>query len=178
MTKNEIMNIGNVIFATIISPKYGIKFLVCNEEETDLELLRMYRWRVKKNGNTFYAMTHIWIDGKQTTKMFHQLKTGRDDVDHIDRDGMNNLSSNLDLFATRTTQCLNRKKKNTNTSGETGISWFQRDEKWRVQVSIDGKNNHYGYFEDFNEAIEKRNQIREERNEYYKTLRDFRKLLL
>jgi hypothetical protein len=43
-------------------------------------------------------------------------------------------------------QAMNRKIKTDNTSGVKGVSWFQRDSKWRAQIYVNGRLIFLGYF--------------------------------
>lgn len=49
---------------------------------------------------------------------------------------------------------MNRTKVAThNKSGTTGVCWIKSRSKWKVQISIEGKNKHIGYFDDLDKAI-------------------------
>ena len=47
---------------------------------------------------------------------------------------------------------LDKKKQINNSSGITGVCWYERDNKWEVQIYFCGKKNYLGRFEDFFEA--------------------------
>lgn len=53
------------------------------------------------------------------------------DIDHINRDGLDNRWSNLRL-ATKSQNMRNHGLFKTNTSGMTGVHWDRCAKKWRV----------------------------------------------
>lgn len=68
-------------------------------------------------------------------------------IDHIDGNRLNNRIENL-RSATHSQNMRNLKKPKTNTSGIKGVSWYKNKNKWRVSVTIYGKQKCFGYFED------------------------------
>lgn len=66
------------------------------------------------------------------------------EVDHIDTDTLNNRPSNL-REATKAQNRANRKMPSNNTSGYKGVS--KRGNKWRVQISLEGKTHHKSGFD-------------------------------
>jgi hypothetical protein len=63
------------------------------------------------------------------------------DVDHADRNGLNNQRYNLRATPDQNPQ--NAKIRIDNTSGFKGVS--KSGKKWRVQISVHGKYFHIGY---------------------------------
>jgi len=116
---------------------------------------RDYRWSVQRtvdrSGRTrFRALA--WVNGRNVYA--HQFLTGMNDMDHVDRDPLNNTSVNL-RKATRSEQNANRGMNRRNTSGLIGVSWFSRGGKWRAYV---GKS-HIGMFDDKYEAARARDRM-------------------
>ncbi len=68
------------------------------------------------------------------------------EIDHIDRNKLNNRIENL-REATHSQNMLNRKKHKTNKSGYKGVSWYSGNKKWKAQVCVNYKVIHLGYFE-------------------------------
>lgn len=65
-------------------------------------------------------------------------------VDHINNDRSDNRLSNLQLISNR----LNASKDRVNCSSKyTGVTWFNRDRKWKSQIWLKDRVLHLGYFE-------------------------------
>lgn len=47
---------------------------------------------------------------------------------------------------------FDQKKRSTNTSGKTGVSFQEATGKWKVEISKDRKIHFIGYFTDFEKA--------------------------
>lgn len=78
-------------------------------------------------------------------------------IDHINGDKSNNSINNLRLVD-GVQNSFNRKVKNTNTSGYTGVSFNKKSNKWRAYIVINGKQKHLGTFaskEDASAAYQK-----------------------
>lgn len=69
------------------------------------------------------------------------------EVDHIDGNRSNNKIDNL-RAATHAENLRNQRLKSSNTSGLKNVGWAKREQRWRVRVTIDGKDKHIGYFKD------------------------------
>lgn len=69
-------------------------------------------------------------------------------VDHINRKRHDDRWENL-READFSQNAANNKLSTSNKSGFKGVSWDKRLKRWRVRVSIDGKQQLIGYFEDF-----------------------------
>lgn len=118
-----------------------------------------YRWYKMPGANTTqYAQATRTIGGFSKTYSLHRICTSAPkgmDVDHIDRDGLNNRLSNLRI-CTRAENLHNGKIKRTNTSGFKGIR--KNHGKWEARMRINGKNKYLGIFakkEDAAEAYKK-----------------------
>lgn len=77
-------------------------------------------------------------------------------IDHIDGDPSNNRIANLRVVDDRA-NCQNQGLRSNNRSGEQGISWFARDGKWWVKITVAGRPIHVGYFDEMRDAIIARN---------------------
>lgn len=80
-------------------------------------------------------------------------------VDHVDPDDtLNNKLENLRL-ATDAQNRQNRKCRSDSTSGYMGVTWYERYQKWLVQVSDGIANVNFGYWSDLELAARFRDVI-------------------
>ena len=84
----------------------------------------------------YYAHRLAWL--YMTGEMPKKL------IDHKNMDKTDNRFENL-REATYSQNIANKKHKSK--SGFKGVTWWERDKKWKAQIEIDGKNKHIGYFE-------------------------------
>jgi hypothetical protein len=122
----------------------------------DYELVSQYSWRLLPDKHTSYAVRMVKVDGKWTTQKMDQFITGQKNVDHVNRNGLDNRRSNLRTGATRSQQNANRGMFKNNTSGYIGVSWDERKGMWRGQVHKDRKLVWQGRFDDPVEAARAR----------------------
>ncbi len=73
------------------------------------------------------------------------------EIDHKDGDKLNALDDNLRI-CTHTQNGQNRGKQKNNTSGQKGVSWSKRVQKWRSRIMVDSKEIHLGYFDTIEDA--------------------------
>jgi len=118
-------------------------------DDEDFEMVSQFNWYAQKDGNTFYAVRRIRINGKQTMQMMHRLIMGDNPekpmIDHEDGDGWNNQRLNM-RHCTTSENGMNRKKDKNSSSKYKGVSWFARDKKWEVSIYVDGKKKFLGRF--------------------------------
>lgn len=72
--------------------------------------------------------------------------------DHIDRSELNNCRDNLRV-ATPQEQVWNRGKAPNKSSNVTGVSWYERDQRWVAELFYGGKKVFRKYFKTEQEAI-------------------------
>ena len=77
-------------------------------------------------------------------------------IDHKNHDTLDNRKYNLNIV-TKHENVINRRGANPNntTSGERNVCWVKGQQKWLVQLQVDGKNTCFGRFdyEDLDKAI-------------------------
>ena len=102
------------------------------------------------------------INGKPTytTHKLHSIimntRSRKAHVDHIDHDTHNNKESNLRIITVPQNTRHRKGLNSNNLSGCRNVCWSKGDEKWLVQLQVDGKNKVLGKFpkEDLATAIE------------------------
>jgi hypothetical protein len=120
-------------------------------DDEDYELVSKYKWCAIKDRNTYYAQTHIYKNGKRTTRQMHQVilssKKGQQ-VDHINGNGVDNRKENL-RFADYS-QNQQNKKAVYGSSSYKGVS--RVGNRWKASIGFQMKNFHLGYFSSEEEA--------------------------
>lgn len=116
-------------------------------DDEDFERLGRYRWSLTTGGR--YARRVI---GRRHHVLMHREIMGLDpgnplQVDHINRDGLDNRRSNLRL-ATVALNAQNRGSLPGSYSRHRGVSWNKNRHKWAAYGAVDGKRRHLGVFSD------------------------------
>ena len=75
------------------------------------------------------------------------------EVDHQDRDSLNNRWTNL-RHATPSQNSCNKGLRSDNSSGVKGVSYHKKTGKWQVNITVQGRTSYLGLFKDI-EAAEK-----------------------
>lgn len=116
------------------------------------DILSRHQWAIRTK---MYAVARI--DGKRV--FMHQLicslahgeRPPGHEVDHIDRNVLNNRADNL-RWVTRSINQANKGKQQNNTSGYRGVSWYASGKTWKAAVKKDGRIVYCRYFHDKHEA--------------------------
>ena len=116
--------------------------LVDNE---DFETLNRHQWFAAKKGKTFYATRNIKVDGKRKTALMHWYVIGGKNIDHVDRNGLNNQKANLRFCNNQENQRNSRKRINTSSKFK-GVSFYKPRENWVARIGLNGKVINLGYF--------------------------------
>ena len=107
-----------------------------------------------------YYMVVLRQDKRGSTRKIHRLVAkafllnpeNKKCVDHIDNNRLNNNINNV-RWATNTENMQNTKVSSKNTSGYKGVQWHKPTQKWKVDITINGKRISLGYFINKDEAI-------------------------
>jgi len=136
-----------------------VGFTLVLDDEFTREYLMHHTWNRHSRG---YIAGPVVIDGIVVRDLLHRIvyrhykgpiKIGLD-VDHIDRNKLNNVPSNL-RTATRSMNLANIGRRRNNTSGFHGVSWFKYGYKnWKAEISVDKHRISLGYFADPHEAAQ------------------------
>lgn len=123
-------------------------------DDEDFEYLSQFKWYAMKKANTFYAVRADNTSGKHKTLWMHRVIMNTPshlDIDHIDRNGLNNCRANL----RNCTRGVNTQ--NSEGRGEIvykGVSYFKQNGKRYIRATYgeNGKCIHIGYFKTMEEA--------------------------
>lgn len=142
------------------------------EHERLLELLKYnpetgkFRWIKKEQGRSVYrdvgcnrkGYLVIRVDGVlyeagRLAWFYVKGEWPKLEIDHKDRDPMNNAWDNL-REATSSEQKINTRLRSDNTSGIKGVHWSRQNQHWRAVVWKNGKHYQCGGFNTKEEAGE------------------------
>jgi len=101
----------------------------------------------------FHVLAFLYMNGE----------FAKNDVDHINGDGTDNRWVNL-RDVTHSENLRNAKRSKANTSGQTGVSWSKKMNKWGARIRFDKKQNHLGFFVEFSDAVSARKKAEMEHN--------------
>jgi len=114
--------------------------------------------------NKGYYQVTLCKDGKQIKHKIHRLIAihfipnpyNKREVDHIDKNKLNNSISNLQ-WATHQENLCNQSIRSTKKKAKyVGVDWKETRNKWIARVKINGKNIHIGCYDDQEVAYEER----------------------
>ena len=151
MPKRHIRTEGDIAYVPLTR---GYEAVI---DVADVHLVDQYNWCAQVCRGHVYAIRHSARDlvtRKQTLIIMHRVITGAPsemEVDHQDRDGLNNRRSNLRV-CTRSQNAFNRKRSIANTSGVKGVFFEKEYGKWIAYVCVDGFNARIGRFDTLAEA--------------------------
>lgn len=113
-----------------------------------LEVTKQHKWHLDSNG---YVASH----SKDKTTLLHRLITNAPKgtvVDHRNHNKLYCSDDNLRI-CTQSDNMKNYSKSIRNTSGCTGVSWYEPRNKWMVSITVDGQKKHLGYRKELCDAI-------------------------
>jgi len=104
-------------------------------------------YHINAKGKKYLAHRLIWL--------YMTGEFPKNDVDHIDGNGLNNKWNNL-RSVTRQENMQNSTLRSDNTSGHVGVTRNKRDRKWMAYISHNQKMFNLGSYIDISEAIQVR----------------------
>ena len=118
-------------------------------DDEDFDWLNQWKWCVRvKSTNLFYAGRNNWYDGKSHILTMHRqimCPTQKQEVDHINGDGLDNRRTNLRICNHSQNQKNQACPKN-NKCGYKGVHWNKSSKKWRAVIFVDGNRIHCGVY--------------------------------
>lgn len=112
-----------------------------------------FNWSASKGDHCWYAVRQSRKDEGKGIVLLHRFLTNANNgvyVDHRNRDGLNNLRSNLRL-CTNQQNCRNTRPR-PGTSKFKGVSLDRRRGDWSAQVHVNGRKKHLGFFKSEEDA--------------------------
>lgn len=125
-------------------------------DREDFQIVKSRNWYPNRKFGEKGTVYVIDREGNQ----LHQIllkPPKRYEVDHIDLDPLNNKRENLRVCTHQQNQC-NQPTQVNNTSGVTGVSFYQPRQKYRARIKASQYDIHLGYFHTFLEAVQARNE--------------------
>ena len=128
-------------------------------DDEDFEKLNKYKWCFHKQKKTGYAERCVRI-GKRVDNKVLVVRMHREivkapkglEVDHKDRNGLNNQKSNLRIV-THSQNQMNKCLQRNNKSGYKGVSWDKKLQKWLVRIVVMDKRVVLGYCDTAKEGV-------------------------
>lgn len=133
----------------------GYKTIV---DDSSFEILSKYKWRALKTKYGVYAKTNIT---KTKVVLMHRflMNDPAMEVDHINRDGLDNRLSNLRL-CTSAQNKQNTKLRCNNSTGFKGVYFNKRDKSYYAQIKPEGdKRLFLGTFKTAEEASQEYKRV-------------------
>lgn len=128
---------------------------VTQVSDEDYDFLSLLNWFLS-GGRGGYAAT--WIDGKQYKMASiilwrQEIKTPvGTEVDHIDRNKLNNQRENLRVVTHNENQ-RNKGLQSNNTTGYKGVHFCRTRQKWSAMIKVRRVLYNLGYFDTLEEAV-------------------------
>lgn len=109
------------------------KFALVDGE--DYERVSLFKWTLDNTGYVVRKQTSP--DGRKQKILLHRFLTNAPsdmDVDHRDRNPLNNIRSNLRICS-RSQNSMNRPAKQNSSSVYKGVTYHKRDKAWMARLS-------------------------------------------
>lgn len=146
-----------------LSGEYGIGYFNNTNNEfyfdlSDYELIKNYCWLEAKNG---YIYTRN-PDSKKLILLHRIILNVQDNeiVDHINHNVKDNRKSNLRI-GTQSQNMMNLSLHKNNTSGVSGVSFYNNINKWSAEICVNKDKIKLGLFDNFEDAVKARRKAEE-----------------
>lgn len=121
-------------------------------DDEDYSELAQYKWSAKQDSTSkdiYYAHRSYSKGTKRSIMSMHRVimsPTSKQEVDHINRDGLDNRRSNLRICTHSQNSCNQRKRITPASSKYKGVDWYPKYSKWRCRITINRKMKDQGYY--------------------------------
>jgi hypothetical protein len=125
-------------------------------DSADANLFEGFNWSADVRARNVYAYRHIRVGRKRQKLYMHRVVYGpdsRQQIDHINHDGLDNRRANLRGCSPAENQ-RNMRIPAHNTSGFKGVCWSKKHGKWKAEIRWSGKRKHIGLFDCAEDAHE------------------------
>jgi hypothetical protein len=112
-------------------------------DDCDFGLVSQYKWRTKVGKGTYYAVTTVKAKPLYMHRLILNVTERKNQVDHIDWNGLNNTRANLRIVSHRD-NCSNRKA--GKVDGLPPGVFKHREGQFRARLTADGKRKSLGIF--------------------------------
>lgn len=134
------------IIKCISSQEREFETLISDE---DYEKVSQYRWRVDigiQKSEKEYCRVRRCDNGVKLHRFILDVTDQKIEVDHINRNPLDNQRENLRLCSRRE-NLLNKEKHLNATSTFKGVCWSNRNQKWYTRIVLkNGKRKYLGVF--------------------------------
>lgn len=120
-------------------------------DDEDFDRVNQFKWcaiQHRKYPHLWYSVRSVrQLNGKQKTVLLHRfILPGFNQLDHVDRNGLNNQKGNL-RPANHSQNAANRLKHDgAFTSGFKGVEWSKAKNRWIARIRFQGKNFYLGHY--------------------------------
>lgn len=126
---------------------------------SDFEWASQFNWFVwipSGAPQLIYAVRKVRLpSGNYSKRLLHRelLNAPRGvEVDHWDRDGLNNRRKNLRFCSTSQNQGNSRQHKDAGSSKFKGVTWHKGCQKWQASIQFQKVRKYLGWFDNEDEA--------------------------
>jgi hypothetical protein len=158
------LNMTNLLTQAVVPSEPSYRFIPLTQgqfaivDAEDFDWLNQSKWYAQRYKRAFYAYRHN-PKTKKPEPLHSVLLPPREGfiIDHENRLSLDNRRSNL-RYVTLLVNCRNRSVPSTSKSGIIGVRFYAVTGKWKVSISVGGKERHLGYFANKEAAIAKRRE--------------------
>jgi HNH endonuclease/AP2 domain len=114
-------------------------------DDADYAQLAQSKWHIDHG----YATRKVYAaEGKYNLRMHNaiMIPLPGTQVDHVNHNKLDNQRANLRICTHKQNQ-YNRRSTLNRSSQFKGVSWSKRTQKWRADITLNGKHQYLGYFD-------------------------------